>query len=155
MNSRCWRSPSVVIVLAVSMCGVLMLRSTGGVAGGEDAFDPGGSISAYGGSLSKAVRAIGDREASLLTDAPATVDAELTVPATLGLVFRKGGRVEHGVNKVRINGPIEAGPYRIFAGAGELTMADNSVVELLVEWWGAPPTARRTARRRLPRPSPP
>ena len=136
MSSRCWRSTSVALVLAAAMCGVLMLWATGGVAGGEDAVDPGRSISAYGGSLSKAARAIGDREASLLIDAPATVDAELTVPATLGLVFRKGGRIEHGANKVRINGPIEAGPYRIFAGTGELTLADNSAVELLVEWWG-------------------
>jgi len=125
-----------VIVLAAAMCGVLMLWATGGVAGGDEAVDPGRSIGAYGGSLSKALRAIGEREASLCIDAPATVDGDMTVPATLGLVFRKGGRIEQGEHKVRVNGPVEAGPYRIFHGSGELTMADNSVRELFVEWWG-------------------
>ena len=37
---------------------------------------------------------------------------------------------------MRIDGPIDAGPYRIFAGTGELTIADNAVADLLVEWWG-------------------
>ena len=136
MSSRFWRSTSVGVVLAAAMCGVLMLCATGGVADGEEAVEPGRSIGAYGGSLSRALQAIGDREASLCIDGPATVDGDTTVPATLGLVFRKGGRIEHGANKVRINGPVEAGPYRIFDGGGELTMADNSVRELSVEWWG-------------------
>ena len=93
-------------------------------------------IGAYGGSLTKALREIGTREASLCIDTPAVVAGDTTVPATLALVFRKGGRIEHGAHKVRLNGPIMAGPYRIFKGKGPVTMADNAVAELLIEWWG-------------------
>ena len=85
------------------------------------------SVSAYGGSLSKALQAIGSQDATLVIDAPATVDGDTTTPATLGLVFRKGGRINFGDHNVQINGPIEAGPYRIFEGTGQVTIADNAV----------------------------
>jgi hypothetical protein len=125
------------MIATVLVCGLLMLCATGR-AFGAAAADVGRSraIGAYGGSLTKALAAIGAQETSLCIDTPATVEGDTTVPATLGLVFRKGGRIQFGKHKVRINGPIEAGPYRIFAGSGQFSMADNVAAELYVEWWG-------------------
>ena len=144
MSGNQWRSTSLVVVVTVATCLVMTLFAPGGAVGDEAAgpaalpadAGPGRSIGAYGGSLSAALAKIGAAETTLCIDAPATVDGDTTVPTTLGLVFRKGGRIEHGAHKVRINGPIDAGPYRIFAGPGELTIADNAVADLLVEWWG-------------------
>ena len=93
-------------------------------------------VIAYSGSLSKALQAIGAQEATLVIDTPATLDGDTTTPATLGLVFRKGGRIKFGDHNVRINGPVEAGPYMIFEGSGQVTIADNAVTHLYVEWWG-------------------
>lgn len=131
-----------VIVLAIA-CGLALAHPAGvalaqAATGAEETAEAHRcrSVSAYGGSLSEALRVIGAKETTLCIDLPATVDGDTTVPATLELVFRKGGRVEHGEHKVRINGPIDAGPYRIFDGTGQLTMADNSIAELFVEWWG-------------------
>ncbi len=98
--------------------------------------DQGDSIGAYGGNLSEALQAIGDTEITLYIDAPATLLGDATVPATLGLAFCKGGSIVHGAHKLRINGPLSAGPYPIFDGTGEITIADNAVTELFVEWWG-------------------
>ena len=88
---------------------------------------------------------IGTQEATLVIDAPATVDGDTTTPATLGLVFRKGGRIKFGDHNVRINGPIEAGPYRIFEGTGQVIIADNAVAHLYV---GTRSRLRRGQRRR-------
>ena len=134
---------ALTMVATIAVCGLILLYSVGGsspepAAGAADAAESGRSfsVSAYGGSLSRALHAIGARETTLCIDAPATVDGDTTTPPTLGLVFRKGGCIKFGDKKVRINGPLEAGPYRIFEGSGEVTLADNAVTELFVEWWG-------------------
>jgi hypothetical protein len=125
------------MIVTVLACGLLLLYSAGG-ASSVATVDLGRSrtIGEYDGSLTKALAAIGATETSLCIDARATVDGDTTVPATLELVFRKGGRIKFGAHKMRFNGPITAGPYRIFEGSGELTMAVNAAAELYVEWWG-------------------
>ena len=134
---------ALTMVATIAVCGLILLYSVGGsspepAAGAADAAESGRSfsVSAYGGSLSRALHAIGARETTLCIDAPATVDGDTTTPPTLGLVFRKGGCIKFGDKKLRLNGPLEAGPYRIFEGSGEVTLADNAVTELFVEWWG-------------------
>ncbi len=121
---------TLAVTLTAVVCLLLCWPATAAAAG------PGSSVSAYDGSLSKALQAIGTQEATLVIDTPATVDGDTTTPATLGLVFRKGGRINVGDHTVRINGPIEAGPYTIFEGTGQVTIADNAVAHLYVEWWG-------------------
>jgi len=145
MNCKHWNPASLIIVATVAMCGLVMLYVAGGAsAEGESGnvatiapeSGTGRSIGDYGGNLSEALRQIGAREASLCIDSPTTIDGDTTVPATLALVFRKGGRIEFKAHTLRIDGPIEAGPYHIFNGSGKLAIADNSVSEMFVEWWG-------------------
>jgi hypothetical protein len=131
-----WKSVSIHSVLALSLGSLLTLYALGASDLSRAGASGGGSISAYGGDLSAAVRAIGATEAFLIIDTVARIDGDTTIPATLGLVFRKGGRIEHGEHVLRIEGPIEAGPYRIFDGTGTMTIADSAVQQLFVEWWG-------------------
>ena len=134
------------VLMVVGVCALLVLYVTGSGSGGRRASSEAAAVAGeaghchsirdFGGSLTKALRAIGSTETTLHIDAPAVVGGDTTAPATLGLVFRKGGRIKFGDSKVQINGPIEAGPYRIFEGTGRVTIADNAVAELHVEWWG-------------------
>ncbi len=137
MNSR--RSNSLRWPLVVALGALWVLHAVPGTFCPEVAAansDQGDSIGAYGGNLSEALQAIGDTEMTLYLDAPAMLVGDATVPATLGLVFCKGGYILHGAHKLRINGPLSAGAYQIFEGTGEVTIADNAVTEMFVEWWG-------------------
>ena len=69
------------------------------------------------------------------------VAASTTVPSTLALVFHNGGDLTvAGSQVVTLNGPVLAGNYQIFAGAG--TISFDAAIQSTgkwanVMWWGA------------------
>ena len=60
----------------------------------------------------------------------------LTVPADRALRIVKGGSVNNS-GKLIINGPFEAGRYRVFTGSGPISLSLASISEFLPEWVGA------------------
>ncbi len=136
MNNSRRNSMGCAIVALGALCVLWIVPGTFCTEAAAANSDQGYSISAYRGNLSAALQAIGETETTLYIDAPAMLTGDATVPATLGLVFCKGGCIVHGAHKLRINGSLSAGPYQIFEGTGEVTIADNAVTEMFVEWWG-------------------
>jgi len=69
------------------------------------------------------------------------VAASTTVPSTLTLVFHNGGDLTvAGGQVVTLNGPVLAGNYQIFSGAGTIsfdTAIQSSGKWANVMWWGA------------------
>lgn len=61
----------------------------------------------------------------------------VTVPATIGLVLDRGAVLapEEG-RTLTLDGPIVAGPYQVFGGAGEVT-GSFPTSPVLPQWWGA------------------
>ena len=94
-------------------------------------------IGDYSNNLSTAVTSIGATETTLYINAAASVSGNVTVPATLKLVFMKGGSVNQSTYSLTINGPIEAGLYQIFDGTGSVTFGEGACDKLYPEWWGA------------------
>lgn len=87
-----------------------------------------------------AISNIGSTEKTLVVSKSMTVSTNTTVPANIRLRFERGGElaVGNGVT-VTINGPVEAGSYKIFAltGTGAITFGGGMVDTYLPEWFGA------------------
>ena len=73
---------------------------------------------------------------TVIINAPASLSANLTVPATVTLQFAQPGTLTTTGFTLTVNGPIVAGPYRIFAGSGTVTFG-APVTQPSVEWFGA------------------
>jgi hypothetical protein len=87
-------------------------------------------------SLAAAVTAIGATECELLIDADATVDGNLTVPATTTLRRRSGYAltIATGVT-LTIAGNLEASPRQLFILEGTGAVSFTSLRDVKVEWW--------------------
>jgi hypothetical protein len=69
-----------------------------------------------------------------------TITGDLTVPAEINLLFERGALITIPTGKtLTINGPIEAGPWQIFAwaGTGATTISGSPTATVYPEWWGA------------------
>jgi len=90
-----------------------------------------------GGTFAAAVTAIGATETTLVISQSQAVTANVTIPSTLTLRFREGGKlnISNGV-VVTLNGPVEAPMAQIFTGAGTVVFNRNAK-ELSPQWWGA------------------
>lgn len=66
-----------------------------------------------------------------------TIESDLTVPPNVALVVDNGAVVEpaEGVT-MRIAGPLLAGPYQVFGGAGRIVGRLGATIAL-PQWWGA------------------
>lgn len=85
-----------------------------------------------------AVSTIGATEATLLIPTQQSVTDDVTVPATLHLFFTRGGSLNISNTKtVTINGPLSAGLFQIFEGAGAVAFGSNSAGVSYPQWWGA------------------
>jgi len=82
-------------------------------------------------SLNAAVSAIGSTITELLIDTPQTLTASLTVPATLSLRVTGTGSINLAGYTLTVNGPFQAGLYRVFSGTGTVTGLDYAYPE----WW--------------------
>lgn len=90
------------------------------------------------GSINTLITSIGSDEATIVVD-PGTYrcGSAVTVPSNITLWFLQGGILSpDSGDTITINGPIEAGVWKIFAGSG--TIAGSPRVETLYpQWWGA------------------
>ncbi|MGQ9688687.1 MAG: hypothetical protein ACUVXF_07890 [Desulfobaccales bacterium] len=90
-------------------------------------------------TLTEALATIGGNALTLTIPAgTVAVTANTTVGSNIALKVLKGGMfsVSNGVT-LTINGPIEAGPYQIFAGAGTVTLGGVSTIYDV--WFASPP----------------
>jgi len=89
--------------------------------------------------LNTAIEAIGSTETDLIIDSQITMTGDLTTPSTCRLVFTKGGSINQSTYTLTINGPIDAGPYKIFDGSGTVTInstQDTNISIYYPQWWG-------------------
>lgn len=91
----------------------------------------------YGNSLAAAVTAIGSAPKLLQINQPTSVTADLTIPTTLTLWPTPGGIITVSAGKtLTINGPLQAGPYQIFAGTGTIVLGSLNYIQY-GEWTGS------------------
>ena len=104
-------------------------------------------VDAYG-SFSAAISGIGANEKTLLISSVKDVNDNETVPSNITLYFLHGGKLDISEgNSVTVNGQIEAGLYRIFAGGGTVSFGEdfnnyykdsgNGATTVYPQWWGA------------------
>lgn len=72
------------------------------------------------------------------TDADYELSNDVTVPAGVTLKFQQGSLISVANTKtLTINGPIDAGMYQVFAGAGLVSFGVGVSDYVLPQWWGA------------------
>jgi hypothetical protein len=75
----------------------------------------------------------------LIVDVPGTwaVSTNLTIPSTCSVQINKGAIISpNKAVAVSFNGPLSAGPYQIFSGAGTVSLG-TLIPNASVEWFGA------------------
>lgn len=88
-------------------------------------------------SFAAAVIAIDSAETTLLIPNQQVIAADVTVPATMTLLFTRGGSLSVCTPKVvTINGQINAGLHQIFEGTGTFIIGGRAAKEVYPEWWG-------------------
>jgi Pectate lyase superfamily protein len=64
--------------------------------------------------------------------------SSLIVPATMGLRIEQGGNIMVQLDaKLLIEGPFEAGLYRVFSGSGRVVFGRAAIDRCYPEWWRA------------------
>jgi len=91
----------------------------------------------FGSDIDTVVSKLGSSEVDVIITKATTMTANTIIPATMRLVFQNGGSVNQGSNTFTINGPIEAGLYKIFDGTGTITFGVATVFAIPVTWFGA------------------
>jgi hypothetical protein len=91
-------------------------------------------------TLAEALTTVGSNNVTL--NIPAgniTIASNTTIGSNIALQVFKGGKftVNSGVT-LTINGPIDAGPYQIFAGTGTITLGGVSTI--YDSWYAVPPS---------------
>ncbi|MBI5586244.1 MAG: hypothetical protein HY892_20735 [Deltaproteobacteria bacterium] len=134
MNSRC----AVFCLLALAVLGFTAPLAVADTGPGLKR-SPWQDIRSYG-TLPAALAAIGPAPATLLISDRQTITTDTTIPAHITLHFLQGGVLAIGDGvRVSLNGPVQAGAFRIFdlASTGVVLFNAGSVGEAPVEWWGA------------------
>jgi|GEM_PF-5554783 len=90
-------------------------------------------------TLATALATIGSAPVSLMIPAGTVpITTNTTIPANVHLVVQRGGifQVASGVT-LTIQGPLQAGPYQIFSGAGTATLGAGSpsAHQIYPAWW--------------------
>lgn len=89
-------------------------------------------------SINAAVTAQGTNKVTLVVPSPENLAANLIIPSTITLKIPYGGYIaKASTYTLAINGPFEAGIYRVFSGfaSGDVTFGTGSVKEVYPEWW--------------------
>jgi hypothetical protein len=92
------------------------------------------------GNLSAAIRALGTTPATLVVTNSQVITENTVIPSNIHLVIENGGMITKDLfHSLTINGPFEAGLYRVFAGfsPGDVTFGYGAKKEIYPEWWGA------------------
>jgi len=117
---------AVLVLVAVGCAGAQVPRSLAAL--GERTF----AASAYGGSLSAALAAIGDAPATLLVDSMLVCDAG-AIPPNVEVVVPRGGRISLGAEPLEMQGTLSAGRYEVFSPTGTAV----GLKDPCPEWFGA------------------
>jgi hypothetical protein len=91
-------------------------------------------------SLSAAIASIGSDNVSTSLYFPVTVSSDLTIPKNIHTLALNGGYFTVPTGKIlTLNGPFQAGLYRVFScsGTGQVVFGPAVVKEVFAEWWGA------------------
>lgn len=100
---------------------------------------------AAAGSLKAILTQIGASAGSITLSAretPYACTTAVTIPANVSLIVEKGAVLS---GTITINGPLSAGPYRIFAAGSAVVLGAGFGGEALLDWWGALPDGLTTA----------
>ncbi len=90
-------------------------------------------------TIDAAVTAIGSVETTLVVCDARTLGGDVTIPSTLVPRIVKGGVITIGTGlTLTINGPFEAGLYKVFncTGTGKVVFGSGTVKEVYPQWWG-------------------
>lgn len=113
-------------VLGWNSLGELALMPMSFVSSSGTSTNPWADVREYA-SLADAVAQLGGLSIDLyVPDAQAVTD-NLTVPVNIRLVVPNGGMITVAAGKtLTINGPVDAGDYRIFSGSGAVALSANA-----------------------------
>tara|TARA_Y100000310_G_scaffold325839_1_gene389945 strand:+ start:1404 stop:3776 length:2373 start_codon:yes stop_codon:yes gene_type:complete len=87
-------------------------------------------------SLANAVSTIGATETTLVIDADDTMAGNVTIPATLSLLWLRSNVITTSGNNLVIDGTVDAPPYQIFSDAGTVSFNGDMTLFGYAEWWG-------------------
>jgi hypothetical protein len=92
--------------------------------------------------LSAALEAIGPSGQALIITRPFTLNANVTIPSNVTLVFDGGSLNPASAHKLTVNGPVKAAPTaQIFGGAGTVSISNGAPIQ--AGWFaGAGATAK-------------
>lgn len=91
--------------------------------------------------LSSAITAIGAFETDLIIDTDDVMTGNVVVPITLSLKGTKGNTITTTGWTLTVNGPFEAGLYKVFDGSGNISFGNGVCKEVYPQWWDAVPNS--------------
>ena len=130
-----WDGISRTFTRQTSTGGTITLNKTGEMVNILEVY---GSGSVYtDATISEALTHIGARNVGIvLTPGTWTLANNVTIPANIGIFLPHGAILSPNTGKtLTINGPLHAGHYQIFSGAGTIAPGTRMGI-LFPEWWG-------------------
>lgn len=91
--------------------------------------------SSYFNNLESAVADKINIKKTIVIDKNEDLNGDTTIPSNTTLKIIKGGRIRHGKYIISINGPFNAGLYRVFEGMGPVLFGRGSVLEVYSVWF--------------------
>lgn len=95
-------------------------------------------IASYYADLATAVSTIQSASATLIIDESEAITSDLTIPATMDLMFLRGGDIEIQTDSATLTplGGIVAGHHQIFSGVGNVDLSSASIRVITPQWFG-------------------
>lgn len=90
-------------------------------------------LSAFNGDLSAAVAAVGSAEVQWVICSQTTLTANLTIPSNISISVSASSIIDLNGFNLTINGPLVAGNYSYFTGAGNVIFGNER--EINAGWW--------------------
>lgn len=96
-------------------------------------------------SFASAITSISTTNTTLLIPNTQTVSTDVTVPATMELMFTRNGSlsIDTGV-AVTVNGPLDAPPAQVFSGSGNTVLGLGTIDKVPLAWFGFLPASTTT-----------
>ena len=105
-----------------------------------------GGIAGMGdGALQAIVAAIAPAGGPVTVAGAQALSADFTIPVNVALTLPSGKPIALAGHTLTIAGPLSAGPYQIFGGAGTVALGKGTVHRVYLEWWGGGPNATAAA----------
>jgi hypothetical protein len=88
-------------------------------------------------SINAAVNSIGGKSKTLIISNSQKLSGNLQIPSNISLIVPNGGYIDNSGYNLKINGPFEAGRYRVFSDNGKIIFGNGAVEAQYPEWDGA------------------